>query len=215
MRRQQLYVSDGGAGNAQGDWTELASGRSDQMLNGFYDNDGYQSFTQAGSTTIFGDVVAYGVAPTDTDGAQLRSMMMQRAGLPGLLSPLPQTVSTSGTTYITSSAVSSTASSGTLILPPVAAAQNEQVVIYYAAMGGTTVKADQGSDILFNGSTSGASSLNLLAGQRRYVGVGWHILECRGSDRNWLGRNSARIGRFNVRFVRQFSVNQPYERCGK
>ncbi|HVU88978.1 MAG TPA: dockerin type I domain-containing protein [Pirellulales bacterium] len=176
---QQLYVSDGGAGNASGDWAELASGRSDQMLNGFYDYPSYQSFTQLGSTTTFGDVVAYGVAPTDNDGAQLRALMMQRAGLTGLLSPLPQTINTTATTYITSSAVTITGTTSTLIMPPVAAAKNLQVIITNNGSGAATLNADQGTDILPSGSTSGVSSLSLGPGQSATLvsdGTRWNVV---------------------------------------
>ena len=74
---QQVYVADGGGGNVQGDWMELASGRSCQMLNGFYDDGRYESDTGISTTTTYGDVLAYGVAGSPHDSAQLRSLMMQ------------------------------------------------------------------------------------------------------------------------------------------
>ncbi len=177
--QQTLYVSDGGTGNTGGDWAELATGRSDQMLNGFYDSVGYQSFTQVGSTTTFGDVVAFGAAPTGTDEAQLRSMMMERAGLSGLLSPLPQVINTSATTYITSSLVSCTGATSALILPPVAAAQNEQLVVNNNGSSTAVIHADSGTDILLAGSTSGVSSLNLRPGQSATLvsdGTNWRVV---------------------------------------
>ena len=82
--QQQVYVNDGGDGNAQGDWMELASGRSCQMLNGFSEGPNYESCTEAGSTTTYGDVLAYGVASSPNDSAQIRSLMMQHVGLTGL-----------------------------------------------------------------------------------------------------------------------------------
>jgi hypothetical protein len=183
--QQQVYVGDGGAGTASGDWMELASGRSAQMLNGFYDNGGYQSSTQAGSTTVYGDVVAYGTSPTDNDRSQLRTIMMQRAGLTGLLSPLPQTVSTTATTYITSSVVSAIGATANLVLPPVAAGQGQQIMVSYSGTSLAIVNADQGSDIKFNGSLHASSSLGISPGQTyTFISDGsyWVILAPAGTD---------------------------------
>ncbi|HEY4309282.1 MAG TPA: proprotein convertase P-domain-containing protein [Pirellulales bacterium] len=176
--QQQVYVSDGGAGSAPEGWTQLASGRSAQMLNGFYDNGSYQSFTTLGSTTVYGDVLAYGVANSPADGAVLRAMMMQRAGLTGLLSPLQQTVNTKSTTYITSSNVAISGTTSTLVMPPVVAAANLQAVINNGGSGAATINADAGTDIVPAGGGAGQASISLAAGQSVTLvsdGTNWNI----------------------------------------
>jgi hypothetical protein len=176
--QQQVYVSDGGSSNMQGDWTELVSGRSCQILNGFYDNGHYQSFTEVGATTTYGDVVAYGVASSQTDSAQMRSVMMQRVGLAGLLSPITQAVNTTATTYVTSSVVSCAGTASALVLPPVVACKGEQVVIDNGGSGAAVVNADWGSDIIPAGTTTGVSSLSISTGQNATLvsdGTNWNI----------------------------------------
>ena len=163
---QTVYVNDGGAANSGGAWMQLASGRSCQMLNGFY-NGGYQA--GIGPVTIYGDAVSQAPVTSEQDRASLAHWMMGRAGITGPLSPLTQLVTSAGTYYITSNNVSVTGTTSTLILPPVAPCNGQTLMIKNNGSGTTTINADAGSDITASGSTTGVSSFTLTTGQNTII----------------------------------------------